>query len=399
MKRLLFLAILLLGMAETSLAQNALTAADTNIPQGGQGQMVVSFQFANEGEIAAYQFDLALPEGVSLIPNGKRYLYEKGDGYNDAHQISINYVESEGVYVVVCAATSSTYGFSVTSGTLITFPLQADESLDKGTTMSATLKNIRLSTKGASNVTLNDVSFRIVIGEPSDIRTELFETSTEMPAPEANVNVRVYRTINANEWSTICLPFAMTEQQVKDAFGDDVQLGDFNDYEFDEVAGTISVNFENVTAIVANHPYIIKVSEVKTEFTVDGVDINPVDEPMVNYGTKRKPRAMVGTFVAGTTLEYGCLFLSGNNFWYSVGSTEIKAFRAYFNFIDLLPEFEENYEEARISMTFEDITGIVNIEQSLLNNVQSVYDLQGRWVEKPVKKGLYIKNGKKEVIR
>ena len=39
--------------------------------------------------------------------------------------------------------------------------------------------------------------------------------------------VRVKRTINANEWSTICLPFAITAEQVKGVFGDDVQLGDF----------------------------------------------------------------------------------------------------------------------------------------------------------------------------
>lgn len=75
---------------------------------------------------------------------------------------------------------------------------------------------------------------------------------------ETNANVRVRRTIKAGEWNTICLPFAMTAEQVKGAFGNDVQIGDFNDYEFD--GDVISVKFRNATAIEANHPYIIKVA-------------------------------------------------------------------------------------------------------------------------------------------
>ena len=76
MKRIVSIALALLCMAGISMAQNALTVPDTNVPQGRQGEMVVNFQFVAEDEIAAYQFELALPEGVSLVPNGKRYYYE-----------------------------------------------------------------------------------------------------------------------------------------------------------------------------------------------------------------------------------------------------------------------------------------------------------------------------------
>jgi len=228
----------------------------------------------------------------------------------------------------------------------------------------------------------------------------------------------VRRTIKASEWSTICLPFAMTEEQVKGAFGSDAQIGDFNDYEFDDAEGTISVKFNAAAAIEANHPYIIKVTADVAEFTVDGVDIDP-QEAVVDFDTSRRknqPRQMVGTYVAGTVLDWGTLFLSGNQFWYSTGNTKMKAFRAYFNFYDLLPDFEDNYESRQVKMLFGDNStiGIGEIEDGRLKIENSVYDLQGRRVKSsstnaggvarapqysPLKKGLYVKGGKKIIIK
>ena len=399
MKRMAYLATTLLLMAVTTHAQNAFTVADTNVPMGGQGAITVNFQFADEGQISAYQFYLTLPEGISLVPNGTRFVYQKGDGYDDAHQVSINYISEDNVYRVACAALTGSPTFSVTSGMLLTLPIQDNSSLAQGTSLNAGLSNVSLSTAGGSDVFLADVPFRIVIGEPSDIRTELFETSTELPAAANNVNVRVYRTINANEWSTICLPFAMTAAQVTEAFGNDVQLADFNDYDFDDEAGTISVKFTNATTIEANHPYIIKVSKGVTEFTANGVTIDP-KEAIVDFDTSRRknqPRQMVGTYVANTVLDWGTLFLSGNQFWYSIGSTKMKGYRAYFNFIDLLTEFEDNYE-ARINMSFEETSGIHDNNRETTTD-SHYYDLQGRNVENPANKGLYISNGKKVVVK
>ena len=193
------------------------------------------------------------------------------------------------------------------------------------------------------------------------------------------------------------MTFAMTAEQAKAVFGDDVQLGDFNDYEVSADGEYIRVKFTDVTAIAANHPYIIKVSDKVTEFTVDGVDIALGDEPMVNFGTKRKPRAMVGTYVAGTTVENGCLFLNANKFWYSVGSTPMMAYRAYFDFYDVLPEVDSS--EARISLSFDGNETAVESVAMPSQQTEQVYDLQGRRVSGQLKRGIYIKNNKKVFVR
>lgn len=224
------------------------------------------------------------------------------------------------------------------------------------------------------------------------------ETDNTAPATsEDNVKVTVNRTILANEWSTICLPFAMTADQVKDAFGNDVQLGDFAGYDLLEDGSVINVNFNIVNAIEANHPYIIKVSAAVSQFDVTGVQVLPSSSPQVNFGTDTEPKAFIGNYINGTTLPSGCLFLNGGKFWYSVGLTKMKAFRAYFNFTDLLPSFKNREVPARVFITIDgDATGIMmpSVQQS---GNDAVYNLCGQRVSQPatLQKGIYIINGKK----
>lgn len=248
---------------------------------------------------------------------------------------------------------------------------------------------------GEGRVPVADATFTLSVVNTHSV--VLDETSTSIPDTAVGVNVLVKRTVKANEWSTICLPFAMTEAQVKAAFGEDVLLGDFNDYEYVDATDAIRVNFKTATAIEANHPYIIKVSTPVSEFTADGVDIDP-QEAIVDFDTSRRknqPRQFVGTYVANTVLDWGTLFLSDNKFWYSTGNTKMKGFRAYFNLNDLIPDFEDNYE-SRVSMVFgDDITTGISLSPSLSQGVGAVYDLQGRRVDEPKAKGIYIVNGKK----
>ena len=260
---------------------------------------------------------------------------------------------------------------------------------------------------GNNYIHANDVTFTVNVVAAHTI--VLDEESTVAPeAATGVVNVRVKRTIKANEWSTICLPFAMTAEQVKTAFGDKVvKLGDFTGYDIteegDNITG-IAVHFNTVTNIVANHPYVIWVSSAITEFTVDGVTIDP-DDAIVSFGyyTGKKPQVyhpkdFVGTYVADFDFYNAAnsypLFLSGNKFYYATEHTKhMKAFRAFFDFDDVLSEVEN--ASARIDFNFDDTTGIKEIHGAN-GNAEGTYDLQGRKVEEPVK-GLYIVNGKKVV--
>lgn len=379
-----------------AIADNRLTISDVYIPQGGRTALEIGCEF--ETEFTAFELQLSLPEGLSLQSDedGKPIVERTFEG---SHVISGNKLSSNGNYKFTCYSTNENELALPISGILFRVTLQANSELAIGTSLNAIVLSTEFTRLSDSEgVNLNNVSFGIHITE---FRTIIDENATTIPANEENANVRVKRAIKANQWSTICLPFAMTAAQVKTAFGNDVELADFNGYNTEEDGDgnivAIGVQFNTVTAIEANHPYIIKVSQNVNEFTVDGVDIAPEEEPMVNKGTKRKPKAIIGSFVP-MTIENGCLFLSKNMFWYSAGNSKMKGYRAYFDFNDLLTDFEDNYAESRIGMFFnEESTRVNYIINPSKRGDGSIYSLDGRKV-KNMRKGVYVRDGKKIVI-
>ena len=399
MKRILFSMMALLAMAGTSVAQtNALTVADITVPQNSEAELTVSFQLDAADTYTGYSFQLELPSELEFVMDeGNDVACTKGSCHDASHSVTANL--SEGL-VKVAGLSLSSKPLVGTSGELLTFTIKPATTLTVGQTFTGTIKNILIVPVEGTKQSLADATFTVTVGEPADLRTILNETSTEAPAAAMGVNVRVKRTISANQWNTICLPFAMTAEQCQAAFGNDVQLGDFTGYEITEEGDAITgitVKFSTATAIEANRPYIIKVSQAVSEFTVDGVDIDP-QEAEINMGSSRKPKAFIGNYVAGTAVGNGCLFLNGGKFWYSVGTTKIKAFRAFFNFNDLLPDFEDNYAEAPVLISFSDnTTGIDDVKRESITDGR-YYDLKGQQVENPTK-GLYIKNGKKVVVK
>jgi hypothetical protein len=122
----------------------------------------------------------------------------------------------------------------------------------------------------------------------------------------------------------------------------------------------------------------------------------------VVYGT------FIGTYHAQTVVPENCLFLNGSQFWYSKGLTKMKAFRAYFDLVDVLASVEGASSRINIKLGGGTKTGISQIENGRRNSEDAVYDLQGRRVSSKlndkgkmtndkVQKGLYIVNGKKVI--
>ena len=197
----------------------------------------------------------------------------------------------------------------------------------------------------------------------------------------------------------------MTEEQVTDVFGDDVELADFAGYETQENDGGdvvgIKVNFNTITSIEANHPCIIKVSQDLTSFSVEGVIIEePEDEPTVAAvrRTKKQWSELIGTYVAQTEVPENTLFLNSNKFYYSDGTIKMKGYRAYFDFYDVLTEIEEG---SGVKMFFDiddEETGIKRFDNEQ-SSKDDIYDLSGRKIAQKQQKGIYIVNGKKVVIK
>lgn len=160
-------------------------------------------------------------------------------------------------------------------------------------------------------------------------------------------------------------------------------LKDFTSWSSEEDAGgdivSLTIGFTPVTEMEANHPYLIRVSSAINEFTVDGVDIAPAATPKKQVGTGKKKGVFFGNYVAETAVPEFNFFISNDKFYYSNGSTKIKAFRGYFELRDVLTSVED--ASARIFIGDETM-GVKSVENIQLTN-DSYYNLAGQKVDKP----------------
>lgn len=199
------------------------------------------------------------------------------------------------------------------------------------------------------------------------------------------------RTFPAGQWSTVCLPFALSAEQVsavKDKGCEIEQLSGFTE-------ATSIVSFETATTMAANTPYIVKSNTAQQLF--DGLEGVTIGDMSATTDIAKGKLTMKGTYELETlnsdasNTYYVYNAVDGN--FVRVGSNAtVKPFRAY---------MAVSGAGARVLNFSDGATGIV--ETPCLNNdgevaVDKIYTLQGVNV-KAATKGMYISKGKKYVVR
>lgn len=417
MKKIFLSIIALLGMVSTY-AKDRLVADEVYIEQGGKAKIAISFD-GDATQFCGGQLDLVLQNGfTSLIDDTSLKNDVRGSVFDD-HTIDAG--TPRGTVNTYRYLFTSNYNkaFKQSTGTMLTPVIEVGSDVPVGD-YEALVNNIILVYKTDQIYTtgeyLDSLYVPIHVVAPGTLQVVLDENSTTAPsASKGPVNVIVNRTIKANTWSTIVLPFALSGEQVKENFGDDVLISDYSGWsdeyanDEDENPSSITVNFTRVNAttvgIEANHPYIIKTTKDISAISANGVTISPEDEPSVTTGSKRKHDigSFIGNYVADFTVPEENLFISDNEFWYSVGKTKMKAFRAYFEFADVLQSYYDDTSKAKINFGFNDATGINSVRNDAATT-GDIYDMQGRKIAngtstKQLPHGIYIRNGKKFVVK
>ena len=204
----------------------------------------------------------------------------------------------------------------------------------------------------------------------------LSEDDTEMPEDEELVNVTVNRTLKANKWNTLCLPFSMNVPE-----GWEVkQLSD-------EGSAKGSLKFEAVTDIAAGKTYIVKPAEEVSEIKAEDVDIIST-----TTATSTDNYSMTGNF-AKQYVPQGSYFISDNKFYLAdqANAVELNGFRAYIT--------ANGQSEAPAMLTIGDTaTGISEVEGADTPADNNYYTLSGILVKQP-QRGVYIHNKKVIFIR
>lgn len=222
-----------------------------------------------------------------------------------------------------------------------------------------------------------------------------------------NATVTLTKPLQANVWNAICLPFSMTEQQVRNAFGKDARIAEFKKVDESGKKAVASFGMHYYQLITAGKPCLIKPSQVNDTYTIKGVTIDA--EQALTIADSNKKFDFVGTY-APTTMPVNSHFLGSNDgkLYYITANKEISGLKAFFQ-----PVSTSN---AKLSIAFDstdndfdnNTTGIEAIkdymDQDAANSSanKGIYNINGQFMgTNPaiLPQGIYVKNGKKFIVK
>lgn len=408
MKKLFLLFGLLVSAINLS-AENKFYIPDMTVRPGEVAYVTVMCEL-DEGVISTgYTMFISIPEEITPyttvdeINGGYTIESENGSGCQ-GWTLGTNY--KSGTYRFLSYSPTATPIPTGEAVSLVIFPVVVSADVAPGTELLIKSTQLDLSTvQGGTSVTDHPLPFegKIIVAGEDDASTfvAMYDTYTsisEVPQPSGSVDVRVYRTLKANKWNTIVVPFDMDNRRLKATFGDDVKVADFTTYGDKPNGEGIDLVFEDVDAIEANHPYIIKVSKNITDyFYANSVTVNVGDDPFAEAKKGRRSSFFIGTYIQ-YVIPADDLFIQDNKFYYSVAGNEtnIKGFRGYF-------EVDGASASAKIGFLV-DNEEVTSIEGLQINNKEvvngDIYSISGQYLGKDVERlhrGVYIVNGKKYV--
>ena len=144
-----------------------------------------------------------------------------------------------------------------------------------------------------------------------------------------NATVTLTKPLKAKVWNAICLPFSMTEQQVRNAFGEDARIAEFKKVDESGKKDVASFGMHYYQLITAGKPCLIKPSKVNDTYTIKGVTIDA--EEALTIADSNKKFDFVGTYVP-TTMPVNSHFLGSNDgkLYYITANKEISGLKAFF---------------------------------------------------------------------
>lgn len=257
---------------------------------------------------------------------------------------------------------------------------------------------IKFSSSGAKNRFFLDEVMVKEITTPAVETLTLKESDTNTLEAKTGVNVTLKRSMVANEWNTICLPFDVSKEKAQKAFGEDVKIVEL-DTEAAVDANVLS--FKPSTGIVAATPYLIKPSAVADEYTFENVDItnneagySMTDNADVAFKGIYNMVDITKDVVAAKLGNYYAAFLGAGNKIYKAGTGMTKGFRAYF-------AIPKDAAASALRVVIDGTaTSIKNIDSEVVESNAPVYNLQGQRVNgNNLTPGIYVKAGKKFVVK
>jgi hypothetical protein len=218
------------------------------------------------------------------------------------------------------------------------------------------------------------------------------DNTNEISSPSSLAGVTINRTLTANNWAGIVLPYNLTNDEVSTCFGTGAKVATYGGVSVD-TDGDVTFNFSTTTSdIAAGTPFLVYPTE-----TIDTLPIKYTTlTSLITSSTESSGYTFTGTYDV-TSLSAGSIYLAKDNvFKIADGTGKIKGFRAYFK--------STTGSAKTFNLSIDGtVTGIEGIStDTTTSGNQKVYNLNGQYVGNSLeglKSGVYISNGRKVIIK
>ena len=385
--------------------KETLSVEDLKARSGSTVEMAINL--TNESEdLTAYQFDLILPDGISLSVNDKgKYVVSKTSRYEDDSQtLNVSKLEgSENAYRFVCFSMSNGV-ITGKSGAILNAALTVGESVNEGS-YGATITNIVFTKTDGIQLKQHDAKFNIVVMNviPGDANgdgvvnvTDIVEIvnyimekpSVKFVVAAADLNgdgginvtdivkvVSIIMQANTNASRRVSAMEMIDNDQLTMAVDND---------------GVYSLHLSNEAQYVASQ-FEIRLGDGQT---LEGVRLNG----------KRSDGHLMSYTQTGNNL-YKVIVFSTENRPFSGNSGEFVSFKVSGNgSVEVSNILFVTSGEAE--KTFPSLhAGTTGIDVTKISDTIDVYSIDGRMVRRQVtstndlEKGLYIIKGKKVIVK
>ena len=222
------------------------------------------------------------------------------------------------------------------------------------------------------------------------------------------------RTFNNTAWQALYIPFSLSYTDWKDdfevAYINGIRQQDSNG---DGVADKTIVDITTIKdgSLIPNTPYLIKAKEKGTKtLSVTDATLYEAKVNSIDCSTTLAKYTFTGTYnkiPAATLIDNEFYAMGGGSLIMTDGTSDLNPYRWYMSVEARSPMYNASNAAKTIVFNVLDedgnTTGINEsrmMNEELPNNGSSVYDLNGRKVnEKTLKPGMYIKNGKKVIVK
>ena len=388
----------------TQSEDDKITVAEVGATKGQQAAFGIDLENKTT-DLTAYQFDLTLPDGFSLSVNDKgKFLVTKTSRYEDDSQ-TLNISKQEGnTYRFVCFSMSNEI-ITGTSGAILNAALTIGESVNEGS-YEATISNIVVTKTDGTQLKLSDAKFNIVVtnvikgdangdGEVnvSDI-VEIVNYIMNKPSDKfvfAAADLNGDGEVNVTDIVKV-VSIIMSSSNNAPKRAAVAEMVDNDQLEMtSKDSKTLSLNLQNEGSYVASQFDVV----LSAGQTLEGIQLN----------SKRMENHQM-TYTKTDDNRYKVVIYSLNNAAYKGQSGEllnIKVAGSGDVSVEDILFVTAGQMEKRFPPLHRGTTGI-----SVTTNeaeTMDIYSIDGRLIRKQAKstdgleKGLYIINGKKQIVR